>query len=132
MSRFEEAIKVLKRALLACSASEDGVASKQTHVELFFRLGCLYNEAQNRPEATAYLEACLVKALKGETTCGPSGTSERLDMAVIPKAQLLLAQWAAEDGDCPRARYFASQIEQQSELGREAQDLLTNNPLVCR
>lgn len=124
MSRLEEAIKVLKRAL-ACSASEDGVAAKQTHAELLFRLGSLYNEAQNRQEATAYLEMCLDKALEGEATCRPAGTSERLDMAMIPKAQLLLAQWAVEDEDCPRARYFASQIEQQSELGREAQDVLS-------
>ncbi|KAH6630590.1 anaphase promoting complex subunit 8 [Chaetomium sp. MPI-SDFR-AT-0129] len=124
MSRLEEAIKVLKRAL-ACSASEDGVAAKQTRAELLFRLGSLYNEAHNREEATACLEMCLDKALEGEATCRPAGTSERLDMAMIPKAQLLLAQWAVEDGDCPRARYFASQIEQQSELGREAQDVLS-------
>jgi hypothetical protein len=88
-------------------------------------LGSLYNEAQNRQEATAYLEMCLDDLLEGEATCGPAETSERLDMVMIHKAQLLLAQWAMEDGNCPRARYFASQIEQQSELGREAQDVLS-------
>ena len=124
MSRLEEAIKFLKRAL-ACSASQDGVPAKQTRAELLFRLGSLYDEAQNRQEATAYLEMCLDEVLEGDATCGPAETSERLDTAMVPKAQLLLAQWAVEDGDCPRARYFASQIEPQSELGREAQDVLS-------
>ena len=121
MSRLEEAIKVLKRAL-ACSAFQDGVLAKQTRVELLFRLGSLYDEVQNRQEATAYLEMCLDEVPEGEVAADPSG---RLDMAMITKAQLLLAQWAVEDGDWQRARYFASQIEQQSELGREAQDVLS-------
>ncbi|KAH6636553.1 mitotic checkpoint regulator, MAD2B-interacting-domain-containing protein [Chaetomium tenue] len=126
MSRFEEAIKLLKRALAACSVSKDGdgLAARQTKVELLFQLGNLYEEAQNRHEATAYLEMCLVEALEGEETCEPAKTSECPDIAVIPKAQLLLARWALEDEDYSRARYFTDQIERQSELGKQAQDLL--------
>lgn len=125
MSRFEEAIKFLKRAL-ACSASEGGVAARQTRVGLLYQLGNLYEKAEDRREATAYLEMCLVEALQGEETSEPEETSESLDMAAIPKSQLLLAQWALEDGDYSRARYFAGQIEQQSELGKQAQDVLNS------
>ncbi|AEO62338.1 7a84e316-d901-4297-acc2-c725ee1dde25 [Thermothielavioides terrestris] len=95
MSRLDEAISVLRMAL-ACSASDDEVPAKQTRVELLPRLGSLYDEAQNRKEATARLE---FEILEGKATRGAAETSERLGMVMIPKAQSLLAQWAVEDGD---------------------------------
>ena len=124
MSRFEEAIKFLKRALACSVTSEDGVAARQTRVELLYQLGNLYEEAQNRHEATAYLEMCLVEALEGEETPEPAETSESPDMAAISKAQMLWAQCALEDEDHSIGLYLAILIEQQSELRKQAQDVL--------
>jgi hypothetical protein len=62
-----------------------------------------------------------------EDSCGAAAeVREGADMTeVMDKARLLLAQWAVENGEYARARYFAGQMERESELGREAQDVLS-------
>jgi hypothetical protein len=63
-----------------------------------------------------------------EDSCGAAAeVREGADMmvVVVDKARLMLAQWVVEDGEYARARYFAGQIERESELGREAQDVLS-------
>lgn len=124
MSRFVEAIKALKRAL-ACSASDDEKVTKGRRVELLFRLATLYDETMDRKDAIQYLELCLDEAWEGDTSSSSAETSEALAMPVVARARLLLAQWALEDGDSEKARYLATRIEQKTELGREAQDLLS-------
>jgi hypothetical protein len=124
MSRFVEAIKALKRAL-ACSASDGEKVTKGRRVELLFRLATLYDETMDRKEAIQYLELCLDEAWEGDTSSSSAETREALAMPIVPRAQLLLAQWALEDGDSEKARYLATRIKQHTELGREAQDLLS-------
>ncbi|KAI1817821.1 cell division cycle protein-like protein 23 [Poronia punctata] len=121
LSRIPQAISSLERALAYTidnpNPNNIGDDIKRGRLDLLFQLARVYKEAAGdhfKAKAIDHLKQCLDEA---------QGTTEEIE--IIPKAQLLLAQWALEDGDYMTARYYASlQTEAHHEWKEEAQRIL--------
>lgn len=129
MSRVPQAIDALKKAI-ACASYHtgnypgDALDTKCRRIELLFQLANIYEESGNRQEAIRYLEICLDESGVVQKSGGIDGSIGSVVISILPRAQLLLARWAAADGDYSKARYLASQIDQDSELAGEARNML--------
>ncbi|GAP93346.2 putative 20S cyclosome subunit [Rosellinia necatrix] len=96
---------------------------RRGRVELLFQLAALYEEYNDRREATAHLEQGLDEAINcGADAGAENGPAE--GMRIISEARLLLAQWALDAGDHSRARHFASMVERPGECVEQARRLL--------
>lgn len=129
MSEIPRAIDALKKAILCTSCHSrnhprDNFDTQGRRIELLFQLANIYEESQNRPKAIRYLEICLDESNVVENSGDIDGAIGSATISILPRARLLLAQWAVADGDYSRARYLASQIDEDSEFAREAHDML--------
>jgi len=128
-SRIPQAIEALKKAI-ACTNYHTGnhprnaLDTKWRHIELHYQLANIYEESQNRLEAIRYLEICLDESDVVENSGNRDRANRSAVVSILHRARLLLARWAAADSDYSKARYLASQIDQDSEFTIEAQDTL--------
>ncbi|OBT74453.1 hypothetical protein VF21_06576 [Pseudogymnoascus sp. 05NY08] len=129
MGRVPQAIEALKKGI-SCGGYGNGknqnneLGNRRKRIELFFQLANVYEEVQERMEATKYLEICVEES---DEVAGSGNMDAPLPTAtvlVINRSRLLLARWTAEAGDDKRARYLARKVDQGSAFAEEARDLL--------
>ncbi|GAB0136167.1 hypothetical protein EsDP_00004479 [Epichloe bromicola] len=132
LSLLPEAAKVLERALtyLGPSTNTKYGSSSFDHsmrkrLEVLYQLAKIYDETENRDEATRLLELCVEEysAFQERSDADDSMTAI-LGRLIIPKALLLLAEWAIGDGDFLKAQAMASRIDIDCELAADAQKIL--------
>jgi tetratricopeptide (TPR) repeat protein len=129
MSRIPQAIDALKKAITCTNYHtgnypRDALDTKWSRIELLYQLANIYEESQNRLEAIRYLEICIDEFDVVENSGDRDRANRSAVVSILYRARLLLARWAAADSDYSKARYLASQIDQDSEFAIEAQDIL--------
>lgn len=131
--RFPQAISALKKALYFTSSNlrqppgDDGRVYLVTcrHAEVLVQLSMAYEESNNRQEAIGYLELCLAETSHVQDVGETEEEQKASHMSILDRARLQLAQWAMEDGDHLKAHYIASQIDEDTEHGKEASGILS-------
>ena len=105
MSRIPQAIDALKKAIVCTpyhtgNHSGDDLDTICRRIELLFQLANIYEESQNRQEAIRYLEICLEESIAVQRNVDIiDETPKRIVTSILPRARLLLAQWATADSD---------------------------------
>lgn len=132
LSLLPEAAKVLERALtyLGPSTNTKYGSSPFNHsmnkrLDVLYQLAKIYDETENRDEATRLLELCVEECSAiQEGSAADESMTANLGPSIIPKALLLLAKWAINDGDFSKAQAMASRIDIDCELAADAQKIL--------
>lgn len=132
LTLLHEAAKVLERALtyLGPSTNTKDVSSSLKHsrskrFEVLYQLAKIYDETENRDEATRLLELCVEEySATQERSDADESMTGNVGRLIIPKALLLLAEWAISDGDFAKAQAMASRIDIDCELAADAQKIL--------
>lgn len=128
MERVPQAIEALKKAITYSGHQTgnrpgDALDARCKRIELYFQLANAYEEVQERAKAIKYMEICLDES-DDEGRGDVEGHLRTAIVFILNRSRLLLARWAAEDGDDTRARYLVSQVDQKSEFAEDAQVLL--------
>ncbi|OAA34109.1 Cdc23 [Metarhizium rileyi] len=132
LTLLHEAAKVLERALtyLGPSTNTKDVSSSLKHsrskrFEVLYQLAKIYDETENRDEATRLLELCVEEySATQERSDADESMTGNVGRLIIPKALLLLAEWAISNGDFAKAQAMASRIDIDCELAADAQKIL--------
>ncbi|KND86933.1 Anaphase-promoting complex subunit 8 [Tolypocladium ophioglossoides CBS 100239] len=126
LSLLPEAIKALESSITRIGPSPNDLKNHPTfssytwckRVELIYQLAKVYEATERRQTATRFLELCVELSGTDETTL------RNLGQSLVPQAQLLLAQWAMDDGDFVKAQAMADQVDIDCEFAGAARNIL--------
>lgn len=136
LSLPSEAAKALQSALTCIGPSDDMTTDSSLssyawckRIELLHQLAKLHEETEDREAAIGLLELCVDEYSALQSRSGSDeDTVRKLGQSLIPHAQVLLAQWAMDDGDFGKAQAMACQVDENCEYAGDARSILEASP----